>query len=151
MNNVQTKYQDIRNVQKCSHNRVKFSRRSKPDFDEIHFLMHLLGNHYHKFRFPMMKLLCPSICTNAGPGRIRYKGACFHYSGSVVALSLSSHGSRGEIPRILWSKRILHYLNDLFCLKCTQSLKEFQLFFVEIMLFSVGLVLSFLSWPVPSS
>ena len=129
MNNVQTKYQDIRNVQKYSHNRVKFSRRSKPDFDEIYFLMHLLGNHDHKFRFRMMKLLCPSICTNAGPGRIRYKGACFHYSGSVVALSLSSHGSRGEIPWILWSKRILHYLNDLFCLKCTQSLKEFQLFF----------------------
>ena len=82
----------------------------------------------------MIKLLCPSICTNAGTGRIRYKGACFHYSGSVVALSLSSHGSRGEIPLILCSKRFLHYfkqkMNDL--LKCTQSLKEFQMFFALI-------------------
>ena len=128
--------------------------------------MHLLGNHDHKFRFPMIKLLCPSICTNAGTGRIRYKGACFHYSGSVVALSLSSHGSRGEIPLILCSKRFPpHYfkqkMNDL--LKCTQSLKEFQMFFALInandnlgpsrdyVFFSAGLILSFLSWPGPSS
>ena len=32
LNSVQTKYQDIRNVQKCSHNRVKFFRAYKARF-----------------------------------------------------------------------------------------------------------------------
>ena len=109
LNNVQTKYLDVSKMCKNVHIYGRnFSGRTKPDFDDIYFLMHIMGNHGHKVRFPMMKLLCPSICTNAGTGRIRYKGACFHYSDSVAALSLSSHGSRGEIPLILWSKRFPH-------------------------------------------